>query len=304
MRQVVGGNGSDTTAAVQSLLTGNNALVLANLYLIGEADSGYLLTDWESQLYWGVYGEFLSTVIKRGSVTTEVGLGTQHITVTWSPINQVVTSSYATANPYQLARLNQFANQRVRIWRVYMPTPGDANTLGAMEWFGGYIGQVTVGRDSIEFEVNSYMFVLDQKVPTQLIEVTNTLASYSGGQPPSGFSVMPQFTTFTGSQPNLLYADQTSPTSGGIPGTHSLIGNYVVFNGGTGATLQGAYSIIGDNYNYMDGNGNHHTALQLYSPLDWAPTPGVDTFYITAPPAIASATEGSFPYVPSPQTAV
>src|ERR1700733_1257599 len=114
-----------------------------------------------------------------------------------------------------------------------------------------------------------------------VIEVTNTTASYSGGAPPNGFTVIPQFVIVTGSTPNLLICDQISPNPLGIPSGGAFDDASVVFNGGAGATLQGQYSIVGNNGLFTDGHGVNHASISLFSPLPQAPTPGVDTFYVT-----------------------
>src|SRR5260370_31333235 len=183
-----------------------------------------------------------------------------------------------------------------------MPTPGDANTFGAYELFGGFIGDSQPTRGSIKFSVNSYMYVLNQKVPSGVIEVTDTLASYTGFKPPNTFTVIPQFSIFAGSTANVLVCDQVTATALGIPANDVLNDAFVVFNGGAGATLQGQYSIIGRNTTYIDGHLNHHTQLQLMAPLPWAPTPGVDTFFVAAAPNMQGAK--AFRFVPSAETAL
>lgn len=307
MKQILNGAGVDTTATVLLWLKAHKTIWLANLYLVGESDDplALWLTDWESPLCWPLWGTFKSTTIKRGSVSSKIGLEVENLDLSWSPRNQALTASLATASPYQLARLGWFDNKRVRVWRCYMPTPGDADTFGAMELFGGFIGESKPQPGLIEFTANSYLYVLNQKVPSGLIEVTNTLASYTGGTPPSGYSVMPEFAVYAGSSETVLIADQTSPSAGAIPGDNSLNDGYVVFNGGAGATLQGCYSVIGKNSTYKDGSGNNHAQIQLYSPLPWAPTPGVDTFYVSGQSPI-NQSDGDyygFPYVPAPETA-
>jgi len=247
-------------------------------------------------------GTFLATVIKRGNVSSKIGLEAESLDLTWSPKNKVLTTSIATASYYQLARMGYFDNKRVRVWRCVMPTPGDANTFGAFELFGGFIGDTTVTDGSIKFSVNSYLYVVNQKVPSGVIEVTNTTASYSGGAPPNGFSVIPQFSIVAGSTPNLLICNQISPTAGSIPSDGVLTDAAVVFNGPPGATLQGQFSIIGNNTTFIDGHGNHHTQIQLFSPLPWAPTPGADTFYVSGTVPTFGGT--SFPFVPSAQSAI
>lgn len=307
MRTTIGGNSSNTTAACQSWLTTHKQIWQADLYLIGEADDplSFWLTNYESPLLWSAWGLFESTVISRGQVSSSIGLDAGSFDVTWSPQNTTVTSSFATANPYQLAMLGAFDNKRVRVWRTIMPTPGDANTFGAYELFAGFIGATSPQRGKIQFTINDYRYVLDQKVPSGLIEVTNTLASYTGGAPPTGFTVMPQFAIIVGSTPNQLICDQISPNPHGVPSGNALKDGFVVFNGGSGATLQGQFSIIGNNGAFTDGHGNHYTAISLDSPLPWAPTPGVDTLYVSGqnPVNQADGDYFGFPYVPAPQTA-
>lgn len=309
MKQFLSGAGVDTTSTVLAALKASSSIFAADLILIGEDDDprALWLTNWETPLSWPLWGTFRSTNIRRGSITSKIGVETNSLDLSWSPLNQTLTSSFGTASPYQLARLGVFDNWRVRIWRTYMPTPGDANTWGAAEWFAGWIGDIKTEGGLISFSVNDYLYCLNQKVPSGVIESTNTLASYSGGVPPPDYSQMPQFSVIVGggTSPTVIYADQTSPNPGTVPHTDDLDGGYVVFNGGPGSTLQGAYSIIARNLGWLDGGSVNHTEIQLYSPLPWAPTPSVDTFYISvqAPLNQDDGDYFGFPYVPAPETA-
>jgi hypothetical protein len=309
MKKFISGAGVDTTAEVVAYLKANKRIWLADLYLIGEPDdpAAFWLTNYESPLVWSQWGKFQSTVIKRGSIRSAVGLEAESLDLTWSPRNKTITTSIATASPYQLARLGFFDNMRVRMWRTYMPTPGDADTFGAAEWFAGWIGDIPSTVGSIDFQVNSYLYALNQKVPTCVIESTSPLASYSGGIPPPHFSVMPQFRVIVGAgtTESVIYADQISPNPLSVPHTNDFNDGYIVFNGGAGATLKGQFSIIGRNLGWVDGGGHNHTEIQLYSPLPWAPTPGVDTFYVSvgAPINLGDTGYDGFPYVPAPETA-
>lgn len=305
MRRFTGGNGQDTTAAALAFIAQRSQLFQADLVLIGEADDplAVWLTTWEAPLLWSCWGTFLTSVLKRGDVSSKIGLDSDAVDLTWSPKNTVLTTSLATASYYQLARLGWFDGKRVRIWRTVMPTPGDANTYGAYELFGGIVGDVETARGSIKMTVNSFTYALDQKVPSGVIEATDTVASYVGFTPPPGFGSIPQFNTVVGSTENVLLCDQTSPSPGGRPDHDTLDDGAVVFNGGPNATLQGSYAIIGRNDTFYDGNGVAHVRLYLNGPLPWAPTPGVDTFFITGAAAVTAGTSG-FPYVPSPETAV
>jgi hypothetical protein len=308
MRRFIGGNGSDTTAAVQAFLASHQRFAHADLYLIGEADdpAALWLTNWESPLCWKYWGTFQPAVITRGTISSRAGLDNNSLDISWSPSNTTITASLATMNPYQLALLGQYANKRVRVWRTIMPTPGDAHTFGACEKFMGFVGDVQPNLGKIDFSVNSFLYVLDQKVPTNLIMATSLTASYTGGKPPTGYSVMPQFNIIAGSTTNLLYADQISPNPHNVPSGNLFLDGYVCFNGGAGATLQGVCSVIANNGAYDDGHGNHYTAIALNTPLPVAPTPGVDTFYVSGAVPLNQSDGGDpgFPYVPSPQSNV
>lgn len=187
-----------------------------------------------------------------------------------------------------------------------MPTPGDANTLGATDWFGGRVDDTTIDRGAIEFSVSSFLNVVTQKVPSTVVEVTNTLAATTAVTVPTGDSATPVFSCFTGSTDNEIYADCLSPTAGKIYSGNFFAGGYMVFLSGPNATLAGAWSAIGGNGRYTDGNNNSHSSFTIYSPLPWPPTPGADTFYVSPTAPINLGDEGyyGFPYVPSPQTAV
>src|SRR5262249_39954575 len=146
-------------------------------------------------------------------ISTKVGLEVQKINLTWAPNNRSFTSDTSTAAPQQLARLHFYDNWPVRIWKVFMPTPGDANTLGATEWFGGRIDNAEIDRGKIQFSVSSFLNVVAQKVPSTVIEVTNTLAATGAATVPPGDPSIPVFEVFTSSTDNKIIADALSPTA-------------------------------------------------------------------------------------------
>ena len=302
MRQVLDGNGNDSTATVLAALKARNELWQSDLYLIGEADDpqALWLTNYESPLLWSHWGTFLPAVIKRGTICSDINLDSKTLDISWAAANTTLTSSIPTTSPYELARLGFYDNRRFRLWRCLMPTPGDANTWGAYELFGGIIGQAQVGRGEIKFNVQSYLYVLDQKVPQGVIEVTNSLASYTGGTPPAGFSSLPEFIVADTSSPTVINADCTStPTH--IFTTDVFDGGYLVF--AADATLAGLFSVIGKNSNYTYA-GHQYNRFQIYSPMPWTPTLG-DKFYVSGQSPIDQA-DGDyygFPYVPAPEAA-
>jgi Uncharacterized conserved protein (DUF2163) len=307
MRKVTGGNGTDTTAAVAAWLAGGNELRLANLYLIGELEdpNALWLTDWEAPLLWSAWGTFQPAVISRGTVTSKIGLEVSSLDLTWSPKVVPFSQSVSTASPYQLAQIGYYDNRRVRIWTVYMPTPGDANTYGASELFGGRIADSTVERGAIKFVVNSFLDVVNQYVPTNVIELTNTLAAYTAATPPKGFSQIPQFNVITGDSPTQVVGDCTFPSQHHIFGTNDFQHGYLVFNSAPGATLGGMWAAVQQNIKITIRHVDYNQFI-LYTPLPWAPTPGLDTFYVSraAPIDQQDGSYYGFPYVPDPSLAV
>jgi hypothetical protein len=305
MRKVISGSGADTTSTVAAYLAAGNEFTLANLYLIGDLDDpqAVWLTDWEAPLSWPVWGTFQPSVISRGTIESKIGLAVADLQVEWTPKLIAPTSSIATANPYQLAQLGFFDNKLFRCWITFMPTAGDANTYGASSMFGGRIGKSEVKRGKITFTVNSFLDVVNEMVPTNVIELTNTSAGYRGATPPPGDSSVPQFNVMAGSTQNMILGDETTPTAHHLyTPDGSLQGAFLIFNGGSGATLARQLARIADNFNYA-AIPNHLNQFILYDPLPWAPTPGVDTFYVSAPYPI-NQQDGSyegFPYVPAPQ---
>lgn len=307
MRQFIGGDGSDTTTAVKTYLGTHNNLFLADLILIGEIEdpTAILLTTWASPLDWPVWGIFKPAVIKRDGISSKVGLEVTSISLTWSPPVTDFTQSIATANPYQLVQFGFFDNKRVRIWRTLMPTEGDSNTFGACEWFGGWISDSTVERGKIVFTVDSFLNVINQKVPQNLIELNSTIAAYRAATPPPGLTVVPQFNVIAGSTPIVLIGDSTFPNTHQIFGAKVFQLGYVVFQGGT---LDGQWSAIANSgeIKVPPVTGTNYNSITLYSPLPWAPTPGVDKFYVSAafPINRDDGAPDSFPFVPAAEGAL
>lgn len=306
MRTFTSGAGADTTATVLAYLATNRQLWITDLYLIGELEdpAALFLTTWESPLSWPIWGTFQPAALKRDKVTSQVGLTVSALSLTWSPPLKPFTTNVATASPYQLAQAGFYDNKRVRIWRAVMPTPGDANTYGACEWFGGWIADVQVMRGSIIFTVNSFLDVINQKVPPNVIELTNTLAGYAGATPVlvDSETAIARFTVVAPSSADVILGDTISPSAHKIYGTNKFIYGYMVFEAGT--TLAGFWSAIAGNLNFNAGGGIHYNQFDVYSPFPWDPTPG-DTFYVSTQFPINQA-DGSyfgFPYVPAPEQA-
>lgn len=325
MRSCTAGNGSDSTAAVLAWLQASKSIIVKNVYLIGRPEDplALWLTDWETPLSWpcwtnqkvntgGFPNAFDPAVIKRGSVTSGIGFDVQTMTLTWTPVNKVYTTSIATASPYQLAALGYYDNWPVRAWTVFMPKPGDANTFGCAELFGGRVADTKVNRGTIVWSINSFLDVVNQYVPTNVIELLNTGAAYAGATIPSGFSHIPQFVVGPGSSTNVIIGIQTYPDPGTTLGVNAARGGYLVFNQTANSTLGGVWSAILQNDTTTTGeqfqgnpSGMFVDQFVLGNPLPWPPTPGLDTFFVSGAAPI-NKDDGDyfgFPYVPNPASA-
>ena len=117
--------------------------------------------------------------------------------------------------------------------------PGDTSTYGASELFGGRIASTTIERGRIQFHVNSLLDVVNEYVPTNVIELLNTAAAYAGATPPAGFSDIPQFSVVTGDSTTQVNGDCTNIGPHHIFSTNALQHGYLVFNEVPGATLGG-----------------------------------------------------------------
>jgi hypothetical protein len=311
MRTVIDGSGADSTAATQAYLNSTATPMIRDLVLIGppENPNALFLTNHEAPVNYRPYGIFRSAVIKRENVKAEIGLSAQALSISWTPGKSALSSStksLATASPYQLAQQHFYDNWPVLVLRCFMPTPGDAETLGCAVWYGGRVRTVQQQRNKLIFNTKSYLDVLTQKVPSTVVEVTNTLASTSPVTLPTGDNSIPVFTSIRPSTNDYIVADCTAPGAGRIYSGNLFAGGYMVFLSGPGATLGGAWSAIGQNGMFTDGNGNHHSEFIIYSPLPWPPTPVVDKFFVSKTPPINVGDEGffGFPYVPIPTTGV
>jgi len=305
LRKSIGGDGTDTTSALFAFLKARNRVRLANLFLIGELEdpAALFLTDYRSPLTWLPWGVFNPASIRRGTVTSEIGLTVQSLDVEWSPALDSFGTTLPTLNHYQLAQAGYYDNRAVRVWRTFMPTPGDADTYGACELFGGRVASTTTSRGNIKFSVNSFLDVINQKIPPNVIEATNTLAHYKGATPPTGFTQIPQFTVASPSSKSVIMGDCTSPSAGHIFGTNDFRYGYLVFN--TGSVNAGLWAAIAQNSDFDAGGGVHHNRFQVYGGFVADPVPG-DTCYVSAafPINLQDGDYFGFPYVPPPETAV
>jgi hypothetical protein len=306
MKKVISGYGLDTTTTVLAWLRSKTGpLIITHLYMIGEPDDprAYRFTDWQAPLIYSLYGKFAPAVIERGSVKTQIGLDVTSLELTWHPDKVDYIANLSLAGPYQLASNGIFKDWPVRIWSCYMPTLGDANTYGCSELFGGRIGSTLCQRGAISFTVNSFLDVINQKIPSGVVTITNTMAPTLGAVHPVGFSTIPQFSIITGSTNTTLICACTT-TPGHIFDDNALVNGFIMFNRTGSSTLGGQWSAIQSNKK-VTILGTDYNQLQLFQRLPFAPTPGLDTLYISGAPPI-NILDGDyygFPYVPQPETA-
>jgi hypothetical protein len=329
MRAFTDGNGNDSTSAVIAHLEANRQLYLADLYLLGELEdpNAVWLTNWNSPLSWPVWSSYSSTkafnpaVIKRGKVTSQIGLQVDNLDITWSPPLTAFGTTVATQNQYQKAQNGFFDNWKMRVWRCVMPTPGDANTYGACQWFGGWNSDTEIGRGYVKFSVQSFLNVVNQKVPPNVIESSNAQANYSGGVPSlaDGETQLPVFEIIVPSSASPPLSQTAflgyclSPTPGKIYDTPSHYNKfalgYVQFL--PGSSLAGYWSPVATDYRYDAGGGTYYNYFQVFLPFPWTPSPG-DQFYASTQLPVDYATALStasgifkgFPYVPPPASFV
>lgn len=300
---MIGGDGSDTTAATKSFLDTHSDPFMANLYLIGELEDpgAQFLTDFEAPLSWPLYGIFRPGVTKRDTITAKIGLEVDDFSFEWSPPITPFTTDMATANPYQLARLHFYDAKPFKMFRTIGPTKGDANTFGACVLFGGRIKKSTPARAKITFVIESSASVFNAMIPPNVIEVTNPVAAYKGATPvlADGETVVARFTAAGGSNSTVVLGTATAPTAGKIYGRDKFRFGYLVFTSGP---LKGKWSAIGGNADLNAGAGVHYNQFSLYNALPWDPQPG-DQFYVsTAYPV--DGTASPFLHVPAPEQSI
>ena len=262
-----------------------------------------MLTDYPSSLVWNVRGTFAPGEISRGTVESKIGLEADTLQVTWSPKDSDILADDGSGHTLLSAiagfGAGVFDNGTLEVWRCLMPTLGDAQALGACLLFSGRIGNIDPDRLKAVITVVSRLEVLNEMVPTNLIEPTNIIAQYTTGQILNGGPS--RFLLTSGSTRKILYADPTDAPGPYVPANDSWTDGYVVMAGPgkLGGSYRGVRSQIYD-------PGISHHVFYLSEDLPFDPLAG-DTFqaFIPVPPSQAgAATQGSdyvgFPYVPSP----
>jgi hypothetical protein len=188
-------------------------------------------------------------------------------------------------------------NGTLRLWRAIMPEPGDCNTFGACELFAGRIAELSMTRLGVKIQANCPVELLDQQIPSNLIQPGNPAAEYGQGEAPAGVASVPTFAVENGSTAAVIVASCTGLTAGQLfaPGTFDF--GYVRFTGGA---AKGQLATVRRSDQYTG-----HNRFVLYEPLPIAPAAG-DTFEARVP-AVRNQSAGSyqgFPYLPAPEATI
>ena len=325
MRTVLSGTGTDTTATVAAFLAANNPLEIAELYEITtpqipvsgrqfKAPVPFFLTSYGGPLKYSFVRDpgnspaiFVPSVIKRESLNFELGTDASECKFTWSPINtQYTIPAIPGSVPqtlYQLFGQGIFDNGSIRVWKCFMPTPGDANTFGAAAYWMGRIAEVKVSSLAIEITAKDFRDLLEDQIPRYLIQTGNrtnqqgivsNIAQY--GVELVGVNVIGQGLTVAGSTRSTV--KWTGP-SGTLYADHLFAGCFAQLDDFLPALIQDST------------NDGSHNFLYLSQPLPSVPTITQGIFiYNSQDPSDQTATNiggqqlPGFPFVPRPEDQV
>lgn len=268
MKVCIDGNGIDRTQVLLQYLIQRKPLWTAELYQLRAPRSAatpfsapLLLTDWSSALTWSYVGNFKSAKIKHAPISTTIGLDAEEIAIDWAPGNSMVIFASDGVTPlesyYTAFREGLFDHGLVRIWRTYMPNPGNSNHFGAVMQTQLRIGDVQTDSLGIHIKATSILEVLNRKIPPNLIEDANINAQWLLATNPVDMVAQ------AGSTQQLILAKpQANPAQTFAPGYFRY--GHIYFNVVSAAgELNGHYRQVQDSF--TDSNGN--TCLQIFESL-------------------------------------
>jgi Uncharacterized conserved protein (DUF2163) len=177
--------------------------------------------------------------LKNDGFKSKIGLDVDSLQLSWTFRGDEPMVTDPDTGAIILTMLQGFqqglwAGVWVKWWRVYMPTFGDCDSLGAVRMFRGRIGPVEVDRLTAKITVNSVTEMFNRQVPQQLIEANNRSGQVGPGLPPDLDADPTHWTYFEcvtghGGTMQKIVAQQTAPTADEVyaPGTFDL--GYLLF---------------------------------------------------------------------------
>jgi len=177
--------------------------------------------------------------IKNSGFKSKIGLDVDSLRLDWKFRGDEAMVTDPVSGATILTMLQGFQQGLWKgVWakwlRVYMPTFGDCDSLGAVRMFRGRIAPVEVDRLTASITVNSVTEMFNRQVPQQLIESNNRSLQVGPGLPPDLDPDPAHWTIFQcvaghGGTVQKIVARQTAPTADQVyaPGTFDL--GYLMF---------------------------------------------------------------------------
>lgn len=250
----------DCPAALALALEGNVRLYTADLYVFTLADgiTTYRWTTWEQDLVVGGHtyasmGQFL----KGGdwSVTNDMTVPSMQVEL------YALNGGFAGGANVKLQIHNGlFDGATCTMSQLFMETPGDTVTLGAIQLFGGVTAGIDVIGSGATIEVKGKNNLLDQYVPRNTFQIPCQHGFCDAG------------CTLSRSAYTTSYSTGSSPSTWFIPWSGAAPANYAKYRSGWLAMTSGVTSGSRRSITAADATG-----LTLISPLWALPAPG-DTF--------------------------
>lgn len=196
------------------------------------------------------------------------------------------------------------------IWRAFMPTQGDADTIGVARMFFGYISKLEVTRSYVKITAASIIQTFQSQIPIQIIEPGDRGGSFI---PPTTYDYAAQVSDPT--QYGLPWSQQYIYVTFGIPPPFQdytdgwILYEYDDFGGDVGpwtVTKWNPYYVRRIRSVSAFGIG---ALVYLYHPLPmmpWKFSIEEDTCYFWKRTSLSNTNSKApgFPYVPIPETAL
>ncbi len=173
-------------------------------------------------------------VIKNSGFKSKIGLDVDSLTLEWTFRGDEALVTDPDTGATILTMLQGFKQGLFEgVWlrwrRVYMPTFGDCDSLGAVSAFRGRIAPVEVDRLTAKITVNSITELFNRQIPQQLIEANNRSMQVGPGLPPD-LDPNPEHWTYFDAVADhdgtvqKIVARQTDPVADQVyaPGTYDM----------------------------------------------------------------------------------